>query len=271
MGIKNIVTFGYAEKAKATQKEFEQICSEWQVWETEAKAYDQIKEELKETINKIVSVCKNAGFQEKADVISKAYGEVLQSNISFLIKDVPVEQSMIVGAAAGALGAFGVFTLVGTFGVASTGAAISTLTGAAATSATWAALGGGSLAAGGAGMLGGMCVLGGIATVIAVPGALTFNSYSSMKKYEAATKELENILKKVPAAEIVKKQKEELVQLNADLKKMYYEFEQGRFSEEEFVKYVEERISTEKPFDFLKKQFDESAINNGNELSLIHI
>lgn len=43
MNIKNIVTFGYAEKEETTKKEFEQLHSKWQKWETEAKSYDQSK------------------------------------------------------------------------------------------------------------------------------------------------------------------------------------------------------------------------------------
>ncbi|MBD8868783.1 hypothetical protein [Nocardioides donggukensis] len=55
-------------------------------------------------------------------------------------------------AATGAGAAMGVTAAVGTYGVASTGVAISGLSGAAAESATLALLGGGSLASGGGGM-----------------------------------------------------------------------------------------------------------------------
>lgn len=57
---------------------------------------------------------------------------------------------------------------VSTFGVASTGTAISALSGAAATNATLAWFGGGSLAAGGAGVVGGAVVLTGGMVVVAV-------------------------------------------------------------------------------------------------------
>jgi uncharacterized membrane-anchored protein YhcB (DUF1043 family) len=67
-----------------------------------------------------------------------------------------------VTAAGAALAASqGTIGLVGLFGVASTGTAISSLSGAAAWNATLAALGGGSLAAGGGGMALGAAVLGG--------------------------------------------------------------------------------------------------------------
>jgi hypothetical protein len=66
------------------------------------------------------------------------------------------------GAVGGALAAFGAYSGVMTFGAASTGTAIATLSGAAATNATLAFLGGGSLAAGGLGIAGGAAVLGGL-------------------------------------------------------------------------------------------------------------
>jgi len=67
-----------------------------------------------------------------------------------------------VTAAGAALAASqGTIGLVGLFGAASTGTAISSLSGAAAWNATLAALGGGSLAAGGGGMALGAAVLGG--------------------------------------------------------------------------------------------------------------
>lgn len=67
-----------------------------------------------------------------------------------------------VGAAGGAMTAFGAYGAAMTFGAASTGTAIASLGGAAATNATLAFFGGGSLAAGGLGMAGGTAVLGGL-------------------------------------------------------------------------------------------------------------
>lgn len=72
--------------------------------------------------------------------------------------------------------------LVGTYGVASTGAAIGGLSGAAATNATLAWLGGGSLAAGGGGMALGTVVLGGLATA----PALVVAGFTVAKKGEQA-------------------------------------------------------------------------------------
>ena len=74
-----------------------------------------------------------------------------------------------VGAAAGGAAAYGSFLTAVSFGTASTGIAVSSLSGAAATNAALAILGGGTLAAGGAGVAGGAALLAG---VVAAPAAL---------------------------------------------------------------------------------------------------
>ena len=66
------------------------------------------------------------------------------------------------GAGAGALLAFGAYGTAATFGTASTGTAIATLSGIVAKNATLAWLGGGAVAAGGGGMALGAVVLGGL-------------------------------------------------------------------------------------------------------------
>ena len=89
-------------------------------------------------------------------------------------------QSAVTGALVGA----GLGQTVGTFGVASTGAAISGLSGAAATNATLAWLGGGSLASGGLGMAGGTAILGG---AVAGPVLLVMGYLAAGKSEEALT------------------------------------------------------------------------------------
>lgn len=81
-------------------------------------------------------------------------------------------------AAGGSLG------FMSTFGIASTGTAISSLSGAAATNATLAALGGGALASGGGGMALGSTVLGGV-TVI--PTAMILSHQYAKKSEETLT------------------------------------------------------------------------------------
>ena len=94
------------------------------------------------------------------------------------MKDMSYKASEIatggIGAiAGGTLAGVGAGSLATTFGVASTGTAISALSGAAATNATLAWLGGGALSAGGFGMAGGVAVLGGIVVgpALAIGGA----------------------------------------------------------------------------------------------------
>lgn len=85
------------------------------------------------------------------------------------------------GIAGGALVAFGAYNAAMTFGAASTGTAIASLSGAAATNATLAFFGGGSIAAGGAGMAGGMMVLGGL---VAGPALLAMGLITGAKASE---------------------------------------------------------------------------------------
>lgn len=90
------------------------------------------------------------------------------------------------GAMGGALTAFGAYSAAGTFAVASTGTAISSLSGAAATNATLAFFGGGSLATGGLGIAGGTAVLGGLVAgpALAIMG-LIVGAKASKAKDEA--------------------------------------------------------------------------------------
>lgn len=79
--------------------------------------------------------------------------------------------SGVAGSLLGAGFSAGLFGAVSTFGVASTGTAISTLSGAAATNATLAAIGGGSIAAGGGGVAVGTAILSGGTTVLILAGS----------------------------------------------------------------------------------------------------
>ena len=93
-------------------------------------------------------------------------------------------QHGVQSAATGAMVGAGVAQAVGTWGVASTGAAISGLSGAAATNATLAWLGGGSLASGGLGVAGGTMVLNG---VIAGPVLMVMGYLAAGKSEKALT------------------------------------------------------------------------------------
>ena len=82
------------------------------------------------------------------------------------------------GGLAGGSAAAGAWALVTTFGSASTGTAISSLSGIASYNATMAWFGGGSLAVGGGGMAAGLTTL----RVIAIAPAVLFSTYSTYKQ-----------------------------------------------------------------------------------------
>ena len=111
-----------------------------------------------------------------------------------------VASGVVSGAALGAVTAFGAYGAAMTFGAASTGTAIATLSGAAATNATLAFFGGGSLAAGGLGMAGGSAVLGGLVAgpALAIMGLVIGaqastnkdNAYSNLAKAKEYDEEM---------------------------------------------------------------------------------
>ena len=116
--------------------------------------------EFRETFNKIHHI---------EDSFSVDFGGQLEWNEEAYIEMKKLEtiafsmaSGALKGSAAGALTAFGAYGGVMSFGAASTGTAIASLSGAAATNATLAFLGGGTLAAGGLGIAGGTMVLGGL-------------------------------------------------------------------------------------------------------------
>lgn len=101
------------------------------------------------------------------------------------------------GAVAGVSTALGAWALVGSFGTASTGTAISTLSGAAASNAVLAWLGGGSLAAGGGGVAAGTMVLGGLVAIPAIAITGLFQHLQANKKIEQLKKEENKIIKSI--------------------------------------------------------------------------
>lgn len=117
--------------------------------------------------------------------ISKEELEEMKKMVNFSLE---MSSGVAQGSVAGGLAALGAYGGAMTFGVASTGTAISGLAGAAATNATLAFLGGGSLAAGGLGMAGGMAVLGGLVAgpALAILG-FTMNSKAEENLEEART------------------------------------------------------------------------------------
>ena len=120
--------------------------------------------EFRETFNKIhhIEDSFSVDFGGQLEWNEEAYVEMKKlETIAF-----SMASGALKGSAAGALTAFGAYGGVMSFGAASTGTAIASLSGAAATNATLAFLGGGTLAAGGLGIAGGTMVLGGLLAVL---------------------------------------------------------------------------------------------------------
>lgn len=117
-------------------------------------AYLQLLEALKQK-GKLRDVRALDRIDISADEVAAYQAAVLEAK--------QLANGLFLGTAGAAAASKVTLAMVGSYGVASTGAAISGLSGAAAQSATLAWLGGGSLAAGGFGMAGGMVVLGGVA------------------------------------------------------------------------------------------------------------
>lgn len=150
-------------------------------------------------LKKLSRISKNLGARERA-VIAQGFDQAtLDLPLGKVEKTISAAQfamNSAKGAGAGISTALGTWALVGTFGTASTGTAISTLSGAAAANATLAWLGGGSLASGGLGMAGGTAVLGGIVLIPAVVIMGAFSHLSANKKI----KEIEEATAKALAA-----------------------------------------------------------------------
>lgn len=97
--------------------------------------------------------------------------------------------ALLQGGVVGGLAAVGTWTFVATFGTASTGTAIATLSGAAANNAILAYIGGGTLAAGGGGIAGGTMMLG---AIVAVP-IVIFSSYKTHKSASELNEKIDSI------------------------------------------------------------------------------
>ena len=179
------------------------------------KEANRIREENERLLNEsnnvyLQSALKLAAAAEELDKIKAKINEMLSVFGQESIRTVKIEtiiklaeqsnvytDSAIKGIAAGLAAGVSTVGLVATFGTASTGTALSSLSGVALTHATLAAMGGGSIAAGGFGMAGGAVVLG---TLFAVP-TLAVGTYALIKNvdnnYEEALKQQEEVKKAI--------------------------------------------------------------------------
>lgn len=174
------------------------------------RAKNKLESDRKQTENCLINLGKlkasvfTTQIKYMVDICTKFKSKIEGYDQKVFLENLPkmekmVEQSLEIqkgigtAAASSALLGMGTYGLVGTFGVASTGTAIGSLSGVAATNATLAWLGGGSLAAGGFGMAGGMVALGGI---VAAP-ALAIGGFIMASKAEKAKTEAERYSSKV--------------------------------------------------------------------------
>jgi hypothetical protein len=192
----NIVTFGASGRVESALGEFKRVA---QIYQAEYDALEERRDHVSAKLENLVAtkvkafrslrrvreVTKSLSPRERSFLRQEelAAGQRIDfAHIDSTIRLGEQVGSLARGAGVGASTAVGAWALVGTFGSASTGAAISGLSGAAATNATLAFLGGGSLAAGGAGMAGGAAVLGGIALIPAVAVTSVFLHLRASKK-----------------------------------------------------------------------------------------
>ena len=170
----------------------------------------EVKKQAVLLVKKSQKILKNINIKQR-DFINKKLGNKHYSldKIEASITAGDMAISATKGAVAGVSTALGTWALVGTFGVASTGTAIGTLSGAAASNAILAWLGGGSLAAGGGGIAAGTVVLGGLVAipVLAVTGLF---------QHLAANKKIKQIKgEEIKILEYINSMKKNLVQFDA--------------------------------------------------------
>ena len=187
---KNFLSLGAHGRTQRAQQEYE---ASVQAAKADWASLDSKMALVGGKLRRLDAAASQAACALRADPASAAIGGVLPSFSQGLTQAPLVDGGSMApgvafGAAAGWLTSTAVAGAVGTFGTASTGAAISGLAGAAKASATLAWLGGGSLAAGGGGMVlgslvGGALVLG---PAIVVSG---FFSHRRAREFEAQCKE----------------------------------------------------------------------------------
>lgn len=198
---KNLVTFGASGRIEKKVDEYDDYIYEYNHLYSEM---EKKKEELNSTLEILVkkkieaikSLKKIAeNFKEKdrdsiQEEINDSETKQYFYDVDETISAADIAMNTGKGVSAGIGTAVGTWALISTYGAASTGTAIASLSGAAATNATLAWLGGGSLAAGGGGIAAGSAVLGGI---VAIPALAITGLFSHLK----ANKKIKEIEEKI--------------------------------------------------------------------------
>ncbi len=206
--LRNVLSFGAYRRVEKRVEEYSGVQLEVQrafdMLEQKRVVLNRTLEDLLATkstgvkaLTKLKQISKNLGVRERQvsePVFDQMSLDVPLGRIETTISAGDIAMSTVKGAGVSISTALGTWALVGTYGAASTGTAIGTLSGAAATNATLAWLGGGTLAGGGLGMAGGTAVLGGIVVIplVVIMGIFSHISASKSVKEiaEATTKAL---------------------------------------------------------------------------------
>ena len=202
--LKNLATFGASGRIEKKVDEYDDYIYEYNHLYSEM---EKKKEELNSTLEilvkkkieaikslkKIKKIAEN--FKEKdrdsiQEEINDSETKQYFYDVDETISAADIAMNTGKGVSAGIGTAVGTWALISTYGAASTGTAIASLSGAAATNATLAWLGGGSLAAGGGGIAAGSAVLGGI---VAIPALAITGIFSHLK----ANKKIKEIEEKI--------------------------------------------------------------------------
>lgn len=203
--LKNVVTLGASGRIENKVAEYEDVVDEFnallQQVESGRQSVNLTLERLIETkrrallsLKSITRISSNLSPRDRNLVESVGDKQVAVSfeQINQTITAGDIASSSAKGLGAGVSTALGAWAIVGTFGTASTGTAISTLSGVAATNATLAYLGGGSLAVGGGGIAAGTAVLGGLVAIPVLVLTGVFSHVAANRKIkEIAEKEYE--------------------------------------------------------------------------------
>lgn len=220
---KNVITFGASGRIEKKINEYDGYVKEYKNTysnlEKRRKEVNKVLEKvMKEKVNslkslkKIDKISKNLKSKERTFDQSEIKLSNINDNFQIIENVISIgdaAMSATKGVASGVGTALGSWALVGAYGTASTGTAISALGGAAATNATLAWFGGGSIAAGGGGMAAGSLTLGGI---VAIPALAVAGILSHLK----ANKKINEIEEKIYEIRTVISQiKDNLLLMNA--------------------------------------------------------
>jgi hypothetical protein len=207
--VKNLVTFGAAGRIERKIEEFEDLRYEYELlYEKMEKKRKEVNGKLEclisekvaslKSLKQLTRISKNIRPKDR-DVLYRSFGnEVEQINFDKIKETIhagEIAMNATKGVSAGVSSALGAWALVSTFGTASTGTSIASLSGAATINATLAWFGGGAIAAGGGGIAAGTAVLGGIVAIPALALTGIFSHLQANKKIKEIEKQMNKISK----------------------------------------------------------------------------